>query len=76
MVTVKKILEAVGCSKLKLYRAREGYFYFEYDDTDAKVYDTVSVFVWRLNQMSLESWVADGKEFVAKMEAYTAKVAA
>ncbi len=76
MITIKKILKTIDCPFLTMYRAREGYHYFEYDDEAAKVYDTISIFVFRLNDMALESWVADGKEFVAKMEAYKKAIAA
>lgn len=65
MITSKQILTAIGCPHLTLIRVvGKGYWYFQYDD--GKKYDTQSVYVPRLNMMSLERWVEDGKELVEK----------
>lgn len=62
--TVNNVFRA---SKLPVELVKgKDYLYFVYDD--GKRYDTLSVMVPRLNDMPLERWVAEGKEFAAKME--------
>ena len=64
-LSVKKILKEVGCLKLNLVKGKD-YWYFIYDDEEANKYDTSSVYVMTLNEMSLDRWVEEGKELVAK----------
>lgn len=63
MITTRKILKAIGCPILNLYKG-EGYWYFVYDDLDRNVFETQSVYAVRLSDMSLETWVQEGREFV------------
>lgn len=69
MITTKQILKEIGCKYLSLYRGK-GYWYFVYDDlsVDATKYDTMSVYVCRLNEMSLDRWIEEGKDFVKEVE--------
>lgn len=63
MITTRKILKAIGCPILNLYKG-EGYWYFVYDDLDRNVFETQSVYTVRLSNLPLEEWVREGKEFV------------
>lgn len=65
--SVKHVLKAIGSDKLQLVGGK-GYWYFIYDDRAKGRYDTASVYVCRLGHMTLEEWVAEGKEFVTRME--------
>jgi hypothetical protein len=65
--STKQVIKAIGSDKLELV-AGKGYWYFIYDDTKAGRYDTRSVYVMRLGHLSVEEWVKEGREFVAKME--------
>ncbi|MFA5488820.1 MAG: hypothetical protein WC284_06325 [Candidimonas sp.] len=46
----------------------EGYWYFIFDDGD--FYETHSVTTYRLSHVSLDSWVAEGQEFLNKVEQF------
>jgi hypothetical protein len=59
------ILKAIGCPNLSMYKG-DGYWYFAYD-TDLK-FETHSVYVCYLNQLTLEEWVSEGMELVNNME--------
>lgn len=59
MLTVKRILKEAGESNLSLYKG-DGYHYFVYDD--GKLFVTHSVYVYRLNDLPLESWIHEAKE--------------
>lgn len=66
--SASQVLKKIGCDKLALYKG-EGYWYFEYDDFDAtKRYETHSIYTVYLSQLSLETWVQEGTDFVKKME--------
>jgi hypothetical protein len=69
---VPSVLKAVECPFLSLYRGN-GYWYFIYDNFDAggRVYESYSIYCYRLNQMDLEDWVAHGRDFVAQLQAGT-----
>jgi len=61
--TVNNVFSA---SKLPLELVKgKGYLYFVFDD--GKRYDTLSVMVARLNDLSLAQWVDEGKQFAARM---------
>lgn len=64
--TVAQVLKAVGCDKLDLVRGG-GYLYFVYDDKARNVWETESVYVCYLNQLSVEQWVDMGKAFVNRV---------
>jgi hypothetical protein len=69
-MTIRKrdILHAIGCDKLDLIRVvGHGYWYFQYDDEAAKVYETQSVYTVRLNDIKLSDWIAQGKDFIADL---------
>lgn len=67
-ITRKEILKAIGSDKLKLWNTNH-YWWFEFDDYKAtKRYDTHSVYVMRLSQLSLREWVNEGKILLAQME--------
>jgi|TARA_R110002020_G_scaffold93624_10_gene225700 hypothetical protein len=77
-ITRSQILKKIGCPHLKL-RDYDGYFLWEYD-TYPDEYDCTStennsykhadqsIVVCRLNDMTLEQWVDDGKKFVQEVE--------
>lgn len=65
MVTVKRILKAIGNDKLTIYRINN-YHVFAYDDFDANVFETESVLMPRLNCASIYWWVRAGNDFVKK----------
>lgn len=66
-----QILKIIDCPKLSLYRG-QGYWYFSYDDLDAGgPYETHSVPVVYLSQLNLDSWVAEGRQFVEEVLAGT-----
>jgi hypothetical protein len=55
----------VGDPRLRLH-AGEGYFYFAFEAEG--IYETHSVYVYRLRDFSLERWVSEGKEFISACE--------
>lgn len=65
MTTVAKILKGVGNPHLSLYKG-EGYWYFAFDDGGER-YETQSVMVMRLRELSLEEWVAEGRSLCNRM---------
>lgn len=61
--TVNNVFSA---AKLPLELVKgKGYFYFVFDD-GGKNYETLSVMVYRLNDLPLERWVEEGKQFAAR----------
>lgn len=69
MFTTSQILKQIGCKHLKLVNGK-GYWYFIFDNNVA--YETHSVYTMRLNDLKIEEWIGEGKEFVDAM--YTGKV--
>ena len=70
MLTAKKIIKEIGHPYLNLYRG-EGYQYFVYDngkDGDDMVYGDYSVYVHRINHLSLDRWVSEGKDCIKQIE--------
>lgn len=65
MLTIKKILKEVGNKNLTLNRWPEGYYTFTFD-ADGK-FEQHSVYTFRLNNMSLEQWVAEAHSFLEKI---------
>lgn len=61
----RTIEKAIGDERLRLH-AGEGYFYFSFDAEG--IYETHSVYAYRLHHLSLERWVAEGKEFISACE--------
>lgn len=57
-----EILRIVGCKHLNLYRGvGSGYWYFIYDN--GVIYESESVYVPRLNDMTVAQWVEIGVRF-------------
>jgi hypothetical protein len=69
--SVKHILREIDCQHLALHKG-EGYWYFEYDDPANNIFETLSVYVARLSDLSLDGWISDGCSLVAKVEAQRA----
>lgn len=46
----------------------EGYFYFQYDLPEQKVFETESVYVCKLNQLTKDEWVRQGRQFATETE--------
>ncbi|MAW27130.1 MAG: hypothetical protein CL498_03965 [Actinobacteria bacterium] len=70
MLTAKKIIKEIGHPHLNLYRG-EGYQYFVYDngkDGGDMVYGDYSVYVYRINDLSLDRWVSEGKDCIKQIE--------
>ena len=70
MLTVKKIIKEIGHPHLNLYRG-EGYQYFVYDngkDGDEMVFLDYSVYVNRLNHLSLDQWISYGNDCIKEVE--------
>lgn len=61
------ILKAIACQHLDLVQG-EGYLYFVFDDEARNLFETHSVYTPRLNDLSAEAWIQEGRDFVAKME--------
>lgn len=60
--------KAIGDPRLKLV-AGKGYWYFIFDDVEKhNIFETHSIYTMRLNDMPLERWVEEGKDFLAKMK--------
>lgn len=73
-ISSAEIVKKIGNPYVELVRAvRHGYWYFVYSDEANDLYETESVYVPRLNDMSLDRWVSDGEAFVAKVEALMAE---
>lgn len=63
---LRTINNVFSAAKLPLELVRgKGYFYFVFDD--GKRYDTLSVMVYRLNDLTLAQWVDEGKQYAARM---------
>jgi hypothetical protein len=58
--TVNARLRELGASCVSLYRG-DNYWYFVFDDK--KKFETWSVPTYRLNDLPLQVWVADGMDF-------------
>ena len=48
---------------INLYKG-EGYWYFVYDDPVHCIYRTRSVYVYRLNELTLEQWCESAEELI------------
>lgn len=72
MLTIKAVTkaarEATGCPDIELFRG-DGYHYFIFDlfPRGVKVFETHSVMVNRINDLGLESWVAEARDFLGKL---------
>lgn len=65
MLTARRILKEIGSPYLALYNGGD-YWYFKFDD--GTFFETQSVMVPRLRDLSLRQWVAEGREFLARIE--------
>lgn len=64
-MTRAQIIGAIGNPHLQLYRG-DGYFYFVYDDGKDR-WEDHSVYVYRLNHLSYDKWIAEGLDFLKKV---------
>lgn len=46
----------------------EGYFYFQYDLPEQNVFETKSVYVASLNQLTKDEWIREGRQFSIETE--------
>ncbi|MBR0831335.1 hypothetical protein JQ596_38100 [Bradyrhizobium manausense] len=68
MFNTETVVHLIGDPCLKLYRAKgKGYWYFEFDDHGRS--GTKIVPVERLNDLSLDVWLNEGRTFAAAMRA-------
>lgn len=63
MINTSRILRRIDCPHLSLLKG-DGYWYFVYDIPSLNIFETKSVYTMRLNDLTLDMWVADGKELV------------
>jgi hypothetical protein len=66
LATVNKALAARGHANVELVRG-DGYFYFIGEDADQ--FYTSSVYVYRLNQLTLDQWIADYEDKLSEYRA-------
>ena len=52
---------------ISLYKG-EGYWYFVYDDPVHCIYRTRSVYVYRLNELTLEQWCESAEELISEVK--------
>lgn len=71
MLRIKTIINAVGVTGLSLYRG-DGYFYFVYD-IGGNSYRDHSVYTMYLNDLPLETWVEEAKDFLVEINVLEAK---
>ena len=67
-MTRKQIIKKIGNPHLSLH-AGKGYFYFVFDKSDRE-FDERSVYTMRLNDLSLDRWVEEGKELLNEVGAW------
>lgn len=46
----------------------DDYFYFQYDLPEQSVFETESVYVFKLNQLTKDEWVRQGRQFAIETE--------
>jgi hypothetical protein len=68
MFNTETVLHLIGDPCLKLRHKGKGCWCFEFNDHD-EVVGTKMVLVDRLNDLSLDTWVNEGKAFAAAMRA-------
>lgn len=64
-ITRNKILKEINNECVSLHKG-DGYYYFTYDD--GVHYETRSVYVMYLNQLSIEYWVAEAQNLIELFE--------
>lgn len=69
-----QILRAVGCKNLALYK-EDGYFYFAYDDQQKNIFLTHSVYVGRLNSLSIGEWSKEAQTLLDEVQVMIEKAA-
>ena len=67
MFNAETVDHLIGDPCLKLYHKGKGCWYFEFDDHG--LVGTKMVLVKRLNELPLETWLSEGRTFVAAMRA-------
>lgn len=65
-ISTKRILRLIGDDRLSLHKDPSGHWCFVFDAPSAGVHETMTVNVYRLNQMPLENWVNEGVFFSTK----------
>lgn len=63
--SVNSVIQKETSAYVELAKGKD-YFYFVYDD--GKHYSTASVYVSILNQLSIEDWLAEAKDFYATVK--------
>lgn len=62
---LRSVNKALAPHNVELVKG-EGYFYYTFDD--GKFFETESVYVFTLNQLSFDRWVADGISFAESIQ--------
>ncbi|WP_170339668.1 hypothetical protein [Ruegeria arenilitoris] len=65
IVRTATILKRIGNEHLSLH-CGAGYWFFNFDDGD--IFETDSVYTMRLNDLSLDQWMAEGRVFIKQIE--------
>jgi hypothetical protein len=68
MINRNQILRAIGCPFLSLNEGN-GYWYFVYSNPNGNIYEDRSIYVYRMNELSLDAWVEEGRGLIEKAEA-------
>jgi hypothetical protein len=65
--SIKSVLKALDNPKGLDLAKGSGYFYFIFDNPEANIFETESVYVCHMTHLDFESWVRTGRDFLAKM---------
>ena len=69
MLKRKTILNEINNKNLDLHYDHEyNYFYFTYSDIDNDTFETRSVYVTRLKDLTFSEWIAKGHDFISDVE--------
>lgn len=69
MFQVRSINKVFTEDKLPLELVKgEDYFYFQYDLPEQNIFETESVYVAKLNQLTKDEWIRLGRVFVTEIE--------
>ncbi len=69
MLKRKTILNEINNKNLDLHYDHEyNYFYFTYSDIDNDIFETRSVHVTRLKDLTFSEWIGKGQDFISDIE--------
>lgn len=65
-LTIKAIEKAIGDERIELIKG-DGYYWFAFDN-EREIYETHSVYVNRLNDLTLETWLYEAEVLMKKVK--------